>query len=297
MSATGEWYWRPGQPIKTLAALATIYDGSVGANGNLLLGFHPTYTGALPDHAVAGYAAFGAWIERCYGTPVAATPGGSTAVPDGGKMVLEIPIASQKVPIDRVVVMEDQALGQLVRGFRLETKAAGCSGNGPACWSQVAQGRSIGHRRVFRLGADAAAVARVNTTGMPTGGAAVGSVRITVTATAGGAVATLRSMAVFAAKSCAVPKAPAGPPCELLTAYAFKGVQMPRQPGVTTVRGCCSACRAVAECVGFTLSPFLDESLAATGNPVIRRPASCLLYSALGGGLTTAGATSGAPLR
>ena len=50
MSATGEWYWRPGQPIKSLAALATIYDGSVGANGNLLLGFHPTYTGALPDH-------------------------------------------------------------------------------------------------------------------------------------------------------------------------------------------------------------------------------------------------------
>ena len=296
MSATGEWYWRPGQPIKTLAALATIYDGSVGANGNLLLGFHPTYTGALPDHAVAGYAAFGAWIERCYGTPVAATPGGSTVIPDGGEMVLEIPIASQKIPIDRVVVMEDQALGQLVRGFRLETKAAGCSGNSPACWSQVAQGRSIGHRRVFHLGADpdAAGVASVNTTGTPKGGAAVGSVRITVTATAGGAAATLRSMAVFAAKSCAVPQAPVGPPCELLTAYAFKGVQMPRQPsGVTTVRGCCSACRAVAACVGFTLSPFL----AATGNLPIRRAASCLLYSALGGGLTTAGATSGAPLR
>ena len=41
LSATGEWYWRPGQPIKSLADLASIHDNSVGHNANLLLNFAP----------------------------------------------------------------------------------------------------------------------------------------------------------------------------------------------------------------------------------------------------------------
>ena len=300
--------------------------------------------------AVAGYAAFGAWIARCYGAPVAATAGGGTAVTEGGVMVLDIPAASQKIAIDRVVVMvfltwawfgpviahfsglcrdtcavwwdllgvhayrvligacatrwharlmgviqEDQTFGQRVRSFTLEAKADGCDSAGPGCWSRVAQGQSLGHRRVFRLKPDTASTrantTSVNTARTPAGGTAIGSVRLTVMATAGGAPATVRSMAVFAAKLCAVPPAPAGPLCELLAAYAFKGVQMPGQPaGVATVRACCSACRAAASCVGFT---FLPPPLTLPTTPT----ASCALYSALGGGLTTANATSGAPLR
>jgi alpha-L-fucosidase len=41
LSTNGAWYWSPGQPIKSLAYLASLYEASVGHNANLLLDFAP----------------------------------------------------------------------------------------------------------------------------------------------------------------------------------------------------------------------------------------------------------------
>eukprot|EP01052_Picozoa_sp_SAG31_P056200 SAG31_NODE_15950_length_730_cov_0.817750_1_plen_159_part_01 len=67
LSVDGSWYWRPGQPIKTLAYLTSLHDASVGHNANLLLNFSPTYSGQLPAEGVAMYKRFGDWRRACYG--------------------------------------------------------------------------------------------------------------------------------------------------------------------------------------------------------------------------------------
>jgi hypothetical protein len=47
MAATGEWYWKPGQPIKSMLGLSALYDNTVGHDSNLLLGVPIDYTGTL----------------------------------------------------------------------------------------------------------------------------------------------------------------------------------------------------------------------------------------------------------
>ena len=53
LARTGEWYWKPGQPVKSLTALAALYDGSVGHNSNLLLGVPIDYSGAVAADSAA----------------------------------------------------------------------------------------------------------------------------------------------------------------------------------------------------------------------------------------------------
>jgi hypothetical protein len=69
------------------------------------------------DDAVA-YAAFGKWIQSCYGKPVA-----STAGPAGGANVtLSIPAGAT---IDRVSAMEDQTQGEGITGWQIRAKQWG----------------------------------------------------------------------------------------------------------------------------------------------------------------------------
>jgi hypothetical protein len=135
LSADGSWYWRPGQPIKSLAYLTSLHDASVGHNANLLLNFSPTYSGRLPAEGVAMYKRFGDWRRSCYGegnkiNDTAAPPPPSRARPQVGvQLALHTPLeleASVGVGSGgRVVIMEDQTKGQRIVNYTLEGRVAG----------------------------------------------------------------------------------------------------------------------------------------------------------------------------
>jgi hypothetical protein len=195
----------------------------------------------------------------------------------GALLVLPLGTAAA---VGRVVLMEGQAGGQLVRNFTLE----GRPGAG-AAWAPLAAGQSIGHKRIVVLNATVVLTA----------------VRLTVLAAEGGPP-MLRSLAAYGAAPCALPPPPPHAPCELQKGYAFEGngappppvphASAPRQrptrhrpaihgPGLTRACGaavlrtlpgtgvsaCCTACRAVPAkaCVAFKVPPGLTPTAPAAG--------------------------------
>ena len=252
--------------------------GSQGAsvcrqhNANLLLDFAPGYSGRLPAESRARYQQFGDWVRACYGqanllndtSPVPA--GGSraqagTELPLGEPLVLVLP---KPAAVGRVVIMEDQRVGQRIANYTVEGRAGGGG------WSTLVSGESIGHKRIVVLPG-------------PNGSApTLDAVRLTLRAVAGAHTSgSIRSLAAFGAAPCVLPPAPPHAPCELEENFAFKGSVL-RTLAQKSVGECCSACRAVAAkgCVAFARD--------AAGH--------CTLFKALGGGQQRQGTTSGSPI-
>ena len=226
LSSTGEWYWKPGQPIKSLAFMAQIYDRTVGHNANLLLNFAPDYSGQLPAESVERYKELGDWIRTCYGTPLA-TMAAPAKVEKGGNVTITV---GSSEAVGRIVIMEEQTHGQRIRSFKVEVLPS--SAEAMDAWKTVATAESIGHKRIIAM----------NTS------SALSSVRVTVLDSIG--TATIRSMSVYAEKGCNLPPAPPAAPCELVKDYEFKGVLINTLSG-HSVAECCAACRKDTHCVGF----------------------------------------------
>jgi hypothetical protein len=315
LSATGEWYWRAGQPLKSLAALSTLYDNSVGHNSNLLLNFGPAFSGALPDAAVKRYEEFGDWIRGCYGAANAiAETRGAGILKEGESIVLNLTSGSGGSSrsagsshsgagskdsidqhaaklVDRIVLMEDQSAGQRIRSYTVEYlhNAAGDK-SGVGVWTAAATAESLGHKRIFKLPIP-----------MP-----LRAVRVTLLQ-AVNRTATIRRFSAFANAGCKLPPSPPSPPCTLLSDYKYGGTNLaPSQvSGVSHCHSplpallscllslafllpqhaadkdaCCSLCRAAKACVAF----YFDAG-------------ACQLLKSIGGGQAAAGVVSGAPLR
>lgn len=127
------WYW-PGPHgngtgrLRSLHDLKGIYHGSVGRNCGLELDWSPMDDGSMNPDDAAAYAAFGKWIQSCYGRPVA-----SAAGPAGSANVtLSIPAGAT---IDRMGIMEDQTQGERITGWRIRANRA-----------VVLSGTSVGHK-------------------------------------------------------------------------------------------------------------------------------------------------------
>ena len=287
LSTSGAWYWRPGQAIKSLSYLTQLYDASVGHNANLLLNFAPEYSGLLPSESVARFSEFGDWIRTCYGgknrvndTAAAPPPYPQTAVaqvPVGGSLVLSLldsrggggGVVAKGL---RVVVMEDQTLGQRIANFSLEGQwassypSSSSSSSSASSWQMLELGQSVGHKRILQLctGAtehgnddDGDGISRYNSRSCPEGGKLL-AVRFTVHAVVGAIPSgALRSLAAYGAAACTVPPPPPHAPCELLQDYAFAGAPLSPPATVASVAACCVACRKVVAkgCVGFKFAP------------------------------------------
>lgn len=164
------WFYHPAEDdkVKSLEKLTEIYEQSVGRGANLLLNIPPDRRGLIPDVDAARLREFGRSIAETYRTDLARTAtarstsvrGGSDAfaaarVNDGdagtywatndgvtaGSVDLEWPSA---VRIDRVVLQEAIALGQRVEGWTVSTEIDGT-------WKAVAQGTTIGRKRIVRV--------------------------------------------------------------------------------------------------------------------------------------------------
>jgi hypothetical protein len=257
LSVTGEWYWRPGQPIKSLALMVQIYERTVGHNSNLLLNFALDYSGQQPSESFRRFKEFGDWIRGCYGTSVSSI--GATRVANGRELTMAV---SNSKPIGRIVIMEDQALGQRVRRFKVEIMPATSAQTIGGAWKTVTTAESIGHKRIIAL----------NTS------STLSSVRLTVLDSVG--VVAIRSMAVYAMEGCVMPPAPPAAPCELVKNYEYLGVPLSTLAG-QSVPECCAACRKDTRCVGF----------------VRNLSGCCELFKALSGASVVQGSTSGSPTR
>ncbi|MFC9861619.1 MULTISPECIES: alpha-L-fucosidase [unclassified Streptomyces] len=127
------WFYHPEQQPKTPAQLMDLYEKSVGRNASLLLNVPPAPDGRMADADVASLTAFGKAVRTTYGTDVRKRgPGPYT--------------------FDRVAVREDIRRGQRVERFAVEARIGGA-------WQRIAEGTTIGHRRILPLPAPVTATA------------------------------------------------------------------------------------------------------------------------------------------
>ena len=136
------WFYEEGNSIRTLAQLINVYHATVGMNGMLELDFAIDRNGLVhPEHA-ARYKELGDWTRACYpDTPAHVTSGSCTA---GKPCILEINIStSGGATIDRAMVRENLAEGQLVRSYSIELVTATGSAAIP-----FSVGHSVGNKRI-----------------------------------------------------------------------------------------------------------------------------------------------------
>ena len=129
-----DWFWRTDNEKKVLTKnqLLSIYYRSVGRGAQLLLNIPATRDGLLPAPDCTVAAEFGAELNRRFRTPIASKKA------SGRSVVLELP---SSVRVDTVLLEEQIALGERVRAYRLEGKTG-------SIWKLLAEGTSIGHKRI-----------------------------------------------------------------------------------------------------------------------------------------------------
>jgi alpha-L-fucosidase len=145
-----DWFWTTENlsSLKSLDKLMDIYYKSVGRGCNLLLNHTPDRTGLIPEPDAKRAAEFGAEVRRRFSKSVADRKGSGTT--------LELPLPAGTT-VDHVILMEDILQGQRVREFRLEAR----DGN---AWKTIANGTSIGHKRIERFDPVKASALRVTAT-------------------------------------------------------------------------------------------------------------------------------------
>ena len=132
-----DWFWTTTNEstLKTLDQLMDIYYKSVGRGANLLLNHTPDRSGVIPAADVKRAAEFGAEIRRRFGQSIAETRG------EGSQLELSLRAPAL---VDHTVIMEDIAQGQRIREYRIQAQVDGK-------WTIVAQGSSIGHKKIDRF--------------------------------------------------------------------------------------------------------------------------------------------------
>ncbi|MFD5737132.1 alpha-L-fucosidase [Streptomyces sioyaensis] len=119
------WFHHPGERPKSPAQLMDRYEKSVGRNASLLLNVPPAEDGRIDAEDVAALTAFGSAVRATYGTDLRASgPGPWT--------------------FDRIGLAEDIRYGQRVERFTVEARIGGT-------WTAIADGTTIGHRRILAL--------------------------------------------------------------------------------------------------------------------------------------------------
>lgn len=137
------WFYHAEEDdrVKTLDELKNIYFASVGSNSVLLLNVPPDRRGRIHENDERRLREFGAWIRDSFTRGLLAD--GATPWTAAAGQSREFDIAGG--PFNVVMLQEDIARGQRVERFRVEI-----SDDGKA-WRQVAEGTTIGYKRMIRL--------------------------------------------------------------------------------------------------------------------------------------------------
>jgi alpha-L-fucosidase len=146
------WFFSRTAGVRSIQSLQAMYETSSGHNAALIIDFAPQPNGTIPPQQVATAAALGAYVTACYGAPIVQTSGNST-------LLTLMPSAA--VTMDRVVVREDQRLGQIVRAFTITATL----GDGSAVQITPA-GSSIGNKFIQVFAPLTVAMLTLNITGL-----------------------------------------------------------------------------------------------------------------------------------
>lgn len=142
------WFWGEGQPLRSIGEMIDVYHQTVGRNCLLELDLAPDRSGLIPARHAARYKELGDFIRSCYGSPITQQVF-NTTTDHGVALAFGHPTS-----IDRVVLMEDQVNGQVIRAYEIYAKIVDAqeeNGTMDVPWSLVSSGSSVGHKRIDLL--------------------------------------------------------------------------------------------------------------------------------------------------
>ncbi|MFT3705564.1 MAG: alpha-L-fucosidase [Agriterribacter sp.] len=133
----GGWFWKAeGQQMLTVDQLMSNYNSSVGRNANMLIGIVVDTSGLVPQEDIKVLKAFGSELKKRFATPQATTKG------TGKSFVLNF--AGKPAAVHYVVIEEDIAKGEHIRAYAVEQWKNNA-------WVKIAEGKSVGHKRIHEL--------------------------------------------------------------------------------------------------------------------------------------------------
>lgn len=147
------WFYHADQDnqVKSLEKLTNIYFQSVGYNSVLLLNIPPDRRGLIHENDVQHLKEFASYIKKTFA---------DNRVVNGDKLWKAAPKSSRiyklktKSTINTVLLQEDISKGQRIESFVIEV----FSNNK---WKEVANGKSVGHKRLARFPACSAEKLRI----------------------------------------------------------------------------------------------------------------------------------------
>lgn len=142
------WFWGEDQPLRSVGEMIDVYHQTVGRNCLLELDLAPDRSGLIPARHAARYKELGDFIRSCYGHPITQQVF-NTTIDNGVALTFDYPTS-----IDRIVLMEDQANGQVIRAYAIYAKIVDAeeeNGTLDVPWSLVSSGSSVGHKRIDLL--------------------------------------------------------------------------------------------------------------------------------------------------
>lgn len=171
------WFWRASEndKVKSPEELVKIYEESVGRGGVLLLNVPPTASGRIHPNDVASLKGFRAALDSIYAVNLALSAKVSVSdsrgrnfsgakIVDGNPDTYWAPCDDcaspwtatltfeKPVRFSRIVLGEYIPLGQRIAEFRIEALQP-YSADAPESWIPVADGTTIGNKRILNLGA------------------------------------------------------------------------------------------------------------------------------------------------
>jgi alpha-L-fucosidase len=149
------WFWRESEnaQVKSVEQLADIWLTSVGRNALLLLNVPPDTRGRIHEIDSTRLMEFRAWREKVLGVNLAADAGIRKRA-RGSIWEITLP---QARTVNYVQLQEEIALGQRISGFRVEVEDSGG-------WRTVAEGTTIGYKRILPVASVTARKVRVTIT-------------------------------------------------------------------------------------------------------------------------------------
>ncbi|MFM8816334.1 MAG: discoidin domain-containing protein, partial [Phycisphaerales bacterium] len=170
------WFYHAHEDdkVKSPAQLFDLWERSVGHNANFHLNFPVDRRGLIHERDAAAARGLRALVDAAYGPGTDSARGRTTAVSqargphDGSKALdgdpatfwatadgtkeatIEVELDPARA-FDRVVLAEPIELGQRVRRFRVSVPAGPGTSNDRRDWRTLAEGTTVGHRRIVRV--------------------------------------------------------------------------------------------------------------------------------------------------
>lgn len=132
------WFWTPDsdKTLRDIPFLKKVYFESIGRGANLLVNMTPDTTGLIPNAEVKRLSDFGKTLEETFATPLGSTS--SIVDQPNNHLVIDF---HKKQKVNLLVLEEDIQHGQHINAYKVEAYL-------DKVWKTIAEGQSIGRKRI-----------------------------------------------------------------------------------------------------------------------------------------------------